>query len=122
MKFLPVRKADVLTYATQVHDVLTAAGFVPASLGLTAADVTELGAAVTAAQTAHDGVNAARAVPPAPISAVEAVSTVRPYLIKLLRFMFFLWFVYCGFVAFGLIALSGVRLGSCSAGQMGLGT
>lgn len=72
MKFLPVRKADVLTYATQVHDVLTAAGFVPASLGLTAADVTELGAAVTAAQTAHDGVNAARLAVKAKTQALSA--------------------------------------------------
>jgi hypothetical protein len=60
MKFLPVRKADVLAYATQVHEVLAATGFVPASLGLTAADVTELGTLVTAAQTAHDEVNATR--------------------------------------------------------------
>jgi len=60
MKFLPTRKADMLTYATQVHDVLTAQGFNPTTIGLAAADVTELGTLLTAAQTAHDAANAAK--------------------------------------------------------------
>lgn len=60
LKFLPKRKGDLLTYGQQVHEVLTAQGFVPTSLGLTPEDVTKLGTLLTTTQDAHDTVNAAR--------------------------------------------------------------
>lgn len=60
LKFLPTRKGDTLTYAQQVDEVLTATGFDPTSLGLTAADVTKLTTLITGAQAAHDRVNSAR--------------------------------------------------------------
>jgi len=59
LKFLPPRKADLLTYATQVNDVLSAQGYDPTKIGLTAADVTELGTLLTTAQAAHDEAAAA---------------------------------------------------------------
>ena len=47
----------MLIYAGQVNTVLTAVGFVPGSLGLTTADVTELGACLNTAQAAADYTN-----------------------------------------------------------------
>lgn len=60
LSFLPHRKKELLAYGQQVHDVLTAQGFNPTSLGLTAADVTELGTIVTSAQTAISDADAVR--------------------------------------------------------------
>jgi hypothetical protein len=60
LKFIPQRKTDLITYGKQVHEVITAQGFIPDSMGLTTADVTELGAALTGAQDAMDAANAAR--------------------------------------------------------------
>jgi hypothetical protein len=58
MKFLPRRTADVLDYGTQMHAVIAAGGFVPASIGLTANDVAELGTLVAGAQADADALNA----------------------------------------------------------------
>ncbi len=60
IKFLPKRQIDVLNYGAHVHETLAAAGFDPAALSLTPADVTELGTLVSDCQTAHDAVNAAK--------------------------------------------------------------
>ena len=40
MKFLPSRKSEVVTYGTQVYDVVSAKGYDPTSIGLSSADVT----------------------------------------------------------------------------------
>ena len=58
IKFLPRPQSDVLTYGAHVHGTISASGYDPAQLGLTAADVSELGALVAADQAAHDDVNA----------------------------------------------------------------
>jgi len=62
----------MLTYGQQVHEVLTATGFDPTTLGLTADDVTKLGTLVTGAQAAHDRVNAARMEEKAATQALSA--------------------------------------------------
>jgi len=72
LKFLPQRKADFLAYAKQVHDVVTAPGFNPASMNLTPADVTQLGTLLTAAQSAHDAANAAVMDKKAKVQALSA--------------------------------------------------
>jgi hypothetical protein len=85
MKFIPTKKSEVLTYATQVHNVLSATGFVPTSLGLTAADVTELGTILTAAQAAHDAVNAAKLEKQAKTQALSAPGGAHDQLVAKLR-------------------------------------
>jgi hypothetical protein len=58
IKFLPRRQGDVLKYGAHVHGTVTASGYDPARIGLTPADVAELGALVAADQSAHNEVNA----------------------------------------------------------------
>jgi hypothetical protein len=61
LTYLPQKLADILNYASQVHDLISAEGFTPSTVGLEAGDVTGLGTKLTAAQTAFDAVNAAKA-------------------------------------------------------------
>ena len=85
MKFLPTRKADVLTYAKQVHDALTTTGFNPTSVGLTAADVTALGTLLTADQASFDAANAAKLDKQAATQAMNAPGATHAQLIAKLR-------------------------------------
>jgi hypothetical protein len=85
MKFIPQRKSEVLTYGNQVHATLTAPGFVPASFGLTAADVTDLGTRLTATQAAHDGVNTAKLEKQAKTQALSAPGGAHDQLVAKLR-------------------------------------
>jgi hypothetical protein len=59
ISFLPAKNADILNYASQVNDVVSATGFDPTTVGLSADLVTALTAALTAAQGANDSVNSA---------------------------------------------------------------
>jgi hypothetical protein len=85
MKFLPRRQADVVIYGGHVHGVLAADGFDPASVGLTPADVTELGTLVSDGQTALDEVNAARLELQAKIKALNATNGTHARLVGKLR-------------------------------------
>ncbi|HKW28849.1 MAG TPA: hypothetical protein VJT54_05905 [Verrucomicrobiae bacterium] len=87
MKFLPARKADVLTYATQVHDALTTQGFNPTSVGLTAGDVTELGTLLTADKASFDAANAAKLDKQAKTQAMNAPGATHAQLVAKLRNM-----------------------------------
>ena len=75
----------MLIYAGQVNTVLTAVGFVPASLGLTTADVTELGACLNTAQAAADAVNAAKLEKQAKTQAYSAPGGAHDQLVGKLR-------------------------------------
>jgi hypothetical protein len=85
MKFIPQRKSEVLTYGNQVHATLTATGFVPASFGLTAADVTDLGTCLTTTQAAHDAVNAANLEKVSKTQALSAPGGAHDQLVAKLR-------------------------------------
>jgi len=61
IKFLPAKKAEQIAYAQQMHDVVTAPGFVPSSININAGDVTELGTLLTADQGNHTAINNAAA-------------------------------------------------------------
>jgi hypothetical protein len=62
IKFLPTKKAEQIAYAQQMHDVVSATGFTPDTIGITAADVTELKALLTADQGNHTAINNATAI------------------------------------------------------------
>lgn len=53
---------DQIAYAQQMHDVVSATGFTPASIGIAAGDVTELGTLLTADQGNHTAINNATAI------------------------------------------------------------
>jgi len=61
IKFLPKRKAEQIAFAQQMHDVVSATGFAPTSIGIAAADVTDLGTLLTADQGNHSAINNATA-------------------------------------------------------------
>jgi hypothetical protein len=61
IKFLPVKKAEQTAFAQQMHDVVSAAGFTPASIGIAAGVVTTLGTQLTADQGNHTAINNATA-------------------------------------------------------------
>ncbi len=83
--FLPRGKADVLAYARQMHDAVTATGFDPASVGMTPADVTELGGLVTEGQAALEAANAARLEAQARTKDLSAPSGTHARLVAKLR-------------------------------------
>ena len=85
MKFLPARRGDILTYATQGHDALTATGFTPTSIGLTATDVIELGTLLTSAQNAFNAANAAKLDKQAKTQALSAPGGAHDQLVAKLR-------------------------------------
>jgi len=84
-KFLPRRKAEILTYAKQVHDGLSVTGFDPTTVGLTAADVTELATLITADQTNYDAATAARLDKQSKTKAMNAPGASHAQLIAKLR-------------------------------------
>ena len=61
IKFIPKRKAEQISYAKQMHDVVSGPGFTPDSIGIVAGDVTELGTLLTADQGNHTAINNATA-------------------------------------------------------------
>jgi hypothetical protein len=85
LTFLPAKNADILNYVSQVNDVVTATGFDPTTVGLTADLVTALTAALTAAQSANDAANAAVAAKNAATTAFTGPSGALANLKDLLR-------------------------------------
>ena len=61
IKFLPVRKGEQIAFAEQLHTVVTATGFDPTTIGITAGVVTLLGTQLTADQGNHSAINSATA-------------------------------------------------------------
>jgi hypothetical protein len=87
IKFLPVRKADQLAYAKQIHDVVSATGFDPTTLGLTPTDVTELGTLLTADQANADAINTANAAKKAKTQDMSAPGGTHDQLLAKVRFI-----------------------------------
>ena len=61
INFIPARKADQISYAQQMDDVVSATGFVPGSIGITTQQVTSLHTALLADQGNHSAINNATA-------------------------------------------------------------
>lgn len=87
VKFIPTRKSEMLIYGQQVKEVLTDPAADPTKLGLTAEDVTKLTALITAAQAAHDRVNAARMETKAATQALSAPGGAHDQLESHLRYI-----------------------------------
>lgn len=85
INFLPRKQTDILAYGAQVRDTLTTTGFNPALLGLTDADVTELGALVSDAQSLMNAANAARTEMIARTKALSAPGGAHERLVAKLR-------------------------------------
>ena len=85
IKFLPTRKADQIAFAQQMHDVVSAAGFDPTTIGLTAADVTELGTLLTADQGNHSAINNAMATKKAKTQDMSGPGGSHPQLLDKVR-------------------------------------
>jgi hypothetical protein len=83
--YLPSKKADILNYAKQVHDALSATGIVAADYGLVAGDVTALGTNLDAAQTAFNDAAAARLAATAKTSALSGAGSAMDQLVNGLR-------------------------------------
>lgn len=62
IKFLPTKKADQISYAVQMHDVVSATGFVPTSINITPGDVTLLGTLLDADKGNHTAINNAASI------------------------------------------------------------
>ena len=85
IKFLPVRKAEQIAYAGQMHAVVTATGFDPLTIGVTAQDVTELGTLLTADQGNHSAINTATATKKAKVQDMSAPGGSHPQLMDKVR-------------------------------------
>jgi hypothetical protein len=85
LTFLPAKLADILNYATQVHDLISGEGFTIADVGLESGDVTALGTKLTAAQSAFDAVNAAKADGMSKTEALSGPGAAMDQLVSLLR-------------------------------------
>jgi hypothetical protein len=71
LTFMPKRLTDILNYAVQLHDTVSASGYDPTTVGLAASDVMDLGTKLTAARTAF---SAAHALKASSQSATQALS------------------------------------------------
>ena len=85
IKFLPVRKGDQIAFAQQMHDVVSATGFVPTTIGLTAQDVTELGTLLTTDRGNHTAINNAMATKKAKTQDMNGPAGSHPQLMDKVR-------------------------------------
>lgn len=87
IKFLPRRKADQIAFAQQMSDVVTAEGFTPDSIGITAQDVTELGTMLAADKTNHTAINNATATKKSKTQDMNAPGGSHPKLMDKVRYI-----------------------------------
>jgi hypothetical protein len=85
LTFLPTKLAEILSYAKQVHDIISASGFTIGDVGLEAGDVTVLGAKLDAAQSAFDDAAAARLAAQSKSSALTGTGSAMDQLVNELR-------------------------------------